>query len=82
MALSLLEAAKLHATNGDWHRAGIVSTFASSTPLLAAMPIVTIQGSAASWTEESVLATAAFRAINGSYTASEAKSSRSRSAAG
>ena len=76
MVLSLLEAAKLHATNGDWHRAGIVSTFASSTPLLAAMPIVTIQGSAASWTEESVLATAAFRAINGSYTATEAKATQ------
>lgn len=76
MVLSLLEAAKLHATNGDMKRAGIVSTFATSTPLLAAMPIVTINGSAASWTEESVLATAAFRAINGSYVATEAKSAQ------
>jgi hypothetical protein len=74
MALSLLEAAKLHATQGDWHKAGLVTAFATSTPVLAAMPIVTINGSAASWTEESVLPTAAWRALNGSYVAGEAKS--------
>jgi hypothetical protein len=74
MVLSLFEAAKLHATNGDYKKAGVVSAFASSTPVLAAMPIVTIQGSAASWTEESVIATAAWRAVNSSYVATEGKS--------
>jgi hypothetical protein len=74
MALNLLEAAKLHASNGDDRRAGLVMAFAAATPLLAAMPLATINGNAQSWTEEGALPTAAWRAVNGSYTAGEAKS--------
>lgn len=74
MALTLVEAAKLHASNGEFRKAGIVMSFASSTPLLAALPIVTLPGgNAYSWNEEGILPTAAYRSVNGTYTASEGK---------
>lgn len=73
MALTLLEAAKLHATNGEYRKAGITKAFAESTPLLGAMTITPIQGNAYTWNEEGILPTAAFRAVNEEYTASEGK---------
>lgn len=73
MALTLVEAAKLHASNGEYRKAGITKAFAESTPLLGAMPIVNIQGNAYTWNEEGVLPTAAFRAVNEEYTDSEGK---------
>lgn len=74
MALTLVEAAKLHASNGDYRKAGITMSFAASTPLLGVLPIVTLPGgNAYSWNEEGILPTAAYRSVNGSYTASEGK---------
>src|SRR5678815_80135 len=76
--LNLVEAAKLHALNGDYKKAGLIMAFAEGTPVGASLPVFTMgQGSGSSygWIEEGVLATAAFRALNSAgYTAGEGKS--------
>jgi len=71
MALTLVEAGKLHATNGEYKKAGITMAFASSHPILGAMPAVNIMGNAYSWNEEGVLPSVAARAVGENYTASE-----------
>lgn len=73
MVLSLLEAAKLHFNNGEDRQAGLISAFSQGSPLLSAMPTVEVNGNAHAWDEEAILPTAAFRAVNESYTASEGK---------
>jgi len=73
MVLTLVEAAKLHASNGEYRKAGITMAFAKGTPLLGALPIVPIQGNSYAWNEEGVLPTVAYRGINATYTASEGK---------
>lgn len=73
MALSLLEAAKLHEMNGQDRQSGIVEAFAAGSPLAAILPTVTVSGNAHSWTEEGVLPTASFRSVNEEYTANEGK---------
>ncbi len=74
MALTLNEAYKLHLSNGDFAKAGVVKSFAEGSPLLTALPFMPIDGTAMTWTEESILPTAAWRNVGGSYTAGEAKS--------
>lgn len=77
MAYGLVQAAQEHANRGDYRKAGVVSAFARSTPLLAALPMFTIPqggGSSYSWIEEGVMATAAFRELGVGYTAGEDKS--------
>ncbi len=76
MALTLNEAFKLHLTNGDAAKAGVVKAFADGSPLLTAMQFMPIDGAAFTWTEEAILPTAAWRNVNGSYTAGEARSLR------
>ena len=44
MALTILEAARIAANNGEDKKAGVLMTFAETSPLLAAMPIVNISG--------------------------------------
>lgn len=73
MALTLLEAGKLHATNGEYKKAGVTMAFASGHPIVAAMPAVNIQGNAYTWNEEGVLPSVAARAVGEDYTASEGK---------
>lgn len=73
MALTLVEAGKLHATNGDFKKAGITMAFAAGSPLVAAMPAINISGNAYSWTEEGVLPSVAARKVGSTYTASEGK---------
>lgn len=74
MALTLNEAFKLHIGRGDFAKAGVVKAFSDGSPLLTAMSFMPIAGSALTWTEEAVLPTAAWRNVNGSYTAGEAVS--------
>lgn len=73
MALTLVEAAKLHASNGEFKKAGVTMAFAAGGPVTAILPAMTIGGNAYSWNEEGVLASVAARAVGENYTASEGK---------
>jgi hypothetical protein len=68
MAVSLYQSALIAQNNGEFKRAAILQTFAQASPLLAAMPLVSIQGNSFAWTRESNLGSVEFRAVNGSYT--------------
>jgi hypothetical protein len=68
MALSPLEAAKLH--SGDVVRSAVIEMFARSSEILAAMPFENISGNAYRYTREETLPGVAFRGINESYTPS------------
>jgi len=70
MALTILEAARIAANNGEDKKAGVLMTFAETSPLLAAMPIVSIAGNSYAYVRESVLPGIAFRAVNAGYTES------------
>lgn len=70
MALTILEAARIAANNGEDKKAGVLMTFAETSPLLAAMPIVSIAGNSYAYVRESVLPGIAFRAVNEAYTES------------
>lgn len=69
-ALTLLEAAKIAANNGETKKAGIISLYAEKSDILAAMPWDGIMGNAYSFTQEGTLPTTAFRGINEGYTPS------------
>lgn len=66
MALTLVEAAKLH--TGDVIRSAIVRLFAESDDLLGNMPFDDIPGNALRYTRENTLPTVAFRGLNEGYT--------------
>jgi hypothetical protein len=68
MAVSLYQSALIAQNNGEFKKAGILSTFAQASPLLGAMPLVSIQGNSYAWTREANLGAVQFRAVNGSYT--------------
>lgn len=70
MALTLVEAAKLAANEGKTIRAAVISMFAQSSALLAALPFKNIQGNAYQYTREGTLPGVAFRGVNESYTPS------------
>lgn len=70
MALTILEAARIAANNGEDKKAGVLMTFAETSPLLAAMPIISIAGNSYAYVRESVLPGIAFRAVNEAYTES------------
>lgn len=67
MAINILEYARIAANNGESKKAGILMTFAEQSQLLAAIPTVTIQGSAYSWVREAALPSVTFRAVGESY---------------
>ena len=71
MALTILEAAKLAANNGEYKKAGVLTSFAESSPLLRAMPVVTIPGNSYAWVRQADLPTVAFRAVNAAFTPNE-----------
>jgi hypothetical protein len=70
MAITLIEAAKLAAANGETKKAGVISMFASASEWLAAMPFDNIAGNAYAYNREGVLPGIAFRGLNESYTES------------
>lgn len=70
MALTLLEGAKTARNNGEEVRAGVIEMFARASALIGAFTWKDIQGNAYRYTSEGVLSGAAFRNVNGTYTAS------------
>jgi len=65
MAVSLYQSALIAQNNGEFKKAGILQTFAQASPLLAAMPLVSIAGNSYAWTREANLGSVGFRAVNG-----------------
>ena len=70
MALTLFEAAKLMANQGQTIRGGIISMFAQSSDLLRVLPFKDILGNAYQSSREGSLPAVAFRGVNESYTPS------------
>lgn len=68
MALTLVEAAKLH--SGDDIRAAVIELFARSSDLLRVLPFETIQGNALKYNQEETLPGIGFRGVNEAYTPS------------
>ena len=68
MAITLLEAAKLH--SGDVYKQGVIEKYAQSSDILAALPFEDIEGNALKYNVEETLPGIGFRGINGSYTES------------
>lgn len=71
MAVTILDAAKAAANNGEYKRAGVIMAFAEASPLLRVLPVVTVQGNSYTYTREAALPTTAFRAVNAAYTADQ-----------
>jgi len=70
MALTLVEAAKLAANNGETKKAAIIEIFAAESDLLRTMPMLSIQGNSYAYNVEATLPGIAFRGINGSFSES------------
>lgn len=70
MAVSLYQSALTAEANGQYKKAGVIKTFVETSPLLAAMPMLPIQGNSFAWTRQVSLGTAGTRAVNGSYSES------------
>jgi hypothetical protein len=70
MAITLPEAAKLAANNGETKRAGVIGMFAASSEWLAAMPFNSIPGNAYAYNREGALPGVAFRGLNEAYSES------------
>lgn len=70
MAITLPEAAKLAAANGEFKKAGVIANFASASEWLAAMTFDSIPGNAYAYNREGALPGIAFRGLNESYTES------------
>lgn len=68
MALSLLEAAKLH--SGDVYKQGVIAKFAETSEILRVLPFMGIQGNSLKYNIEETLPGIGFRGVNESYTAS------------
>jgi hypothetical protein len=68
MALTLVEAAKLH--SGDVVRSAIIELYARSSDLLMVLPFTDIQGNALRYNQEQTLPGIGFRGVNEAYTES------------
>jgi len=68
MALTLLEASKLH--TGDVYKEGVIAKFAETSEILRVLPFQGIQGNSLKYNIEETLPGIGFRGINESYTAS------------
>jgi len=68
MALTLVEAAKLH--DGEDVRSAVIQLFAMSSDILRVMPFDDIEGGSLTYNQEDTLPGVAFRGVNGSYTES------------
>lgn len=69
-ALTLIEAGKLAANNGETKRAGVIAMFARTSAWLARIPFRTIPGNSYAYNREGVLPGIAFRGVNEGYTSS------------
>lgn len=67
MALTLIEAAKLAANNGETKRAGVIAMFAEQSAWLRAMNFTNITGNAYAYNQEGVLPGVAFRGIGEAF---------------
>ncbi len=65
MALTLVEAAKLH--SGDVVRSAVIEMFARSSDILRVLPFETISGNALKYNREQTLPGVAFRGVNEAY---------------
>lgn len=72
-ALTLVEAAKIAADNGETKKAGVISLYAENSDIMSAMRFEGIMGNAITFTQEGDLPTTAFRGVNEAYTASNGK---------
>ncbi len=70
MALTLVEAAKTAAMNGQVLQQSIIELYARSSDILANLPIENISGNALSYDQEDMLPGIAFRGVNEAYTES------------
>lgn len=70
MSLTLVEAAKLSATNGEEKKAAVIAMFAAESQWLSRLPFKPIQGNAYAYNREGALPGVAFRGVNESYTES------------
>jgi hypothetical protein len=70
MALTLVEASKLAANQGQEMRSAVIEMFARASQWLASLPFKDIQGNAYAYNREGTLPGVAFRGVNESYTAS------------
>lgn len=70
MSLTLIEAAKLAANNGETKRAGVIAMFARASQWLNSLVFKDIQGNAYGYNLEGALPGVAFRGVNESYTES------------
>lgn len=68
MALTLLEASKLH--SGDVYKQGVIAKFAETSDILRVLPFQGIQGNSLKYNIEETLPGIGFRGVNDSYTAS------------
>lgn len=68
MALTLMEASKLH--SGETKRAAVIEMFAAASDVLRALPFEDIPGGSLSYNKEGSLPGVAFRGYNEGYTAS------------
>jgi hypothetical protein len=68
VAINIYQSAQLAANNGEFKKAGVLMTFAQSSPLLAAMPTVNITGNSYAWSRSVALGTTATRNIGEAYT--------------
>lgn len=68
MALTLVEAAKLH--SGEVKRSAIIELFAMGSDILRTLPFDTIQGNALQYNREETLPGIGFRGVNEAYTES------------
>ena len=67
MSMTLVEAAKAAANNGDVHRSAIIELFPRSSDILMALPFEEIAGSALKYNREETLPGVAFRGVNETY---------------
>jgi hypothetical protein len=70
VSLTLVEAAKLAANDGETKRAGVIAMFAKESQWLASLIWKAIQGNAYAYNREGTLPSVAFRGVNESYTES------------
>jgi hypothetical protein len=70
VSLTIIEAAKVAAQNGETKRAAIISLFARVSPWLAGLPVKSIPGNSYAYNQEGALPGIAFRGVNESYTES------------
>lgn len=68
MALTLLEASKLH--SGDVYKQGVLQKFAETSDILRVLPFEGIMGNSLRYNVEETLPGVGFRGVNESYTAS------------